>query len=149
MGKKPPSFRRCHLQCRRRRFYPWVVKIAGRRKWQPTPVFWPGESHGQRSLAVCTPWGHKESDTTERLNNNLVIWHGADTILLHWGPLQDNAEIEESGPGAGCPMCLHTMFLNCTRPGTEPLCSEPEAPSRWVQASGAVRPRASCCMSFV
>ena len=30
-----------------------------------TPVFWPGESHGQRSLAGYSPWGHKESDTTE------------------------------------------------------------------------------------
>jgi len=33
------------------RFDPWVGKIPGRRKWQPTPVFLPGESHGQRSLA--------------------------------------------------------------------------------------------------
>ena len=32
-----------------------------------TPVFLPGESHGQRSLAGCSPWGHKESDTTEPL----------------------------------------------------------------------------------
>ena len=32
---------------------------------QPTPVFFPGESHGQRSLAGCSPWGRKESDTTE------------------------------------------------------------------------------------
>ena len=39
-----------------------------RRKWQPTPVFWPGESHGQRSLVGYSPWGRKESDTTERLH---------------------------------------------------------------------------------
>ena len=38
---------------------------ALRRKWQPTPVFLPGESHGQRSLVGCSPWGHTESDTTE------------------------------------------------------------------------------------
>ena len=38
-----------------------------RRKWQPTPVFLPGESHGQRSLAGYSPWGRKKSDTTERL----------------------------------------------------------------------------------
>ena len=37
------------------------------REWQPTPVFLPGESHGQRSLGGCSPWGHKELDTTERL----------------------------------------------------------------------------------
>ena len=36
-----------------------------RRAWQPTPVFLPGKSHGQRSLVGCHPWGHKESDMTE------------------------------------------------------------------------------------
>ena len=36
-----------------------------RRKWQPTPVFLPGESQGQRSLVGCRLWGHAESDTTE------------------------------------------------------------------------------------
>ena len=36
-----------------------------RRKWQPTPVFLPGESHGRRSLVGCSPWGHTQSDTTE------------------------------------------------------------------------------------
>ena len=41
-----------HQQCRRPGFDPWVRKIPWRRKWQPTPVFLPGESHGQRSLVV-------------------------------------------------------------------------------------------------
>ena len=36
-----------------------------RRKWQPTPVFLPEESQGQRSLMGCRLWGHTESDTTE------------------------------------------------------------------------------------
>jgi len=40
-------------------------KIPWKRKWQPTPVFLPGESHGQRSLTGYSPWGRKESDTTE------------------------------------------------------------------------------------
>ena len=48
----------------------WVGKIPRRRKWQPTPVFLPGKPHGQRSLAGYSPRGHKESDTTEQLNNN-------------------------------------------------------------------------------
>ena len=43
-------------------------KLHWRRAWQPTPVFLPGESHGQRSLAGYGPWGRKESDTTELLN---------------------------------------------------------------------------------
>ena len=47
---------------------PGFRKIPWRRKWQPTPVFFPGKSHGQRSLAGYGPWGHKESNTTERLN---------------------------------------------------------------------------------
>ena len=43
-------------------FMPW------RRKWQPTPEFLPGESHGRRSLVGCCLWGHTESDTTEQLH---------------------------------------------------------------------------------
>ena len=49
----------------RRGFSSWVGKIPWRRKWQPTPVFLPGESHGQRSLVDYSPQGRKESDTTE------------------------------------------------------------------------------------
>ena len=41
--------------------------IPWRRAWQPTAVFLPGESHAQRSLAGYSPWGHRESDTTEQL----------------------------------------------------------------------------------
>ena len=63
---------RVHLQCRRRGFDPWVGKISWRRKWYPSPVFLPGESHGQRSLVGCSTWGCKESDTTERLNTCLA-----------------------------------------------------------------------------
>ena len=65
-------------QCRRLGFYPWVGKIPWRRKWQPTPVFSLGKSHGQRSLAT----GHgvtKESNTTQRLNNS----NNKDTHLLN------------------------------------------------------------------
>ena len=49
-------------------FNPWVGKIPWRRKWQPTPVFLPGESHGRRSLVGYSPWGRKESDTAEQLH---------------------------------------------------------------------------------
>ena len=41
-------------------------RVWRRRWWQPTPVLLPGKSHGRRSLVGCSPWGHKESDTTER-----------------------------------------------------------------------------------
>ena len=46
--------------------YPWIVNTPWRREWQPTPIFLPGESLGQRSLAGYSPWGHKESDMTEQ-----------------------------------------------------------------------------------
>ena len=52
---------RRHKRCM---FNPWVRKIPWRRKWQPTPVFSPGKFHGQRSLEVYNPWGHRESNTT-------------------------------------------------------------------------------------
>jgi len=44
--------------------FPWM------RAWQPTPVFLPGGSHGYRNLAGYNSWGHKESDTTERLSTS-------------------------------------------------------------------------------
>ena len=47
---------------------PWVRKIPWRRRWQPTPVFLPGESHGRRSLVGYSPRGGKELDMTERLH---------------------------------------------------------------------------------
>ena len=49
---------------------PWVRKIPWRNAWQRTPVFWPGESHGQRSLAGCSPWGPKEPDMNQRLSTH-------------------------------------------------------------------------------
>ena len=52
-GKKSPC------QCRRHRFDSWVRKSPWRRKWQPTPVFLPGESYRQGNLAGYSLWGHK------------------------------------------------------------------------------------------
>ena len=56
------------LQRERAGFGPWVRNIPWRRKWQPTPVFLSRESHGRRNLVGYSPWGRKESDTTECLN---------------------------------------------------------------------------------
>ena len=55
-----PVVKKRHERCG---FDPLVGKIPWRRVWQPAPVFLPGESHGQRSLEGCSPWGHKELDT--------------------------------------------------------------------------------------
>ena len=68
-GKEPAC------QCRRLWVQSLVEKIPWRRAWQPTPVFFPGEFHGQRSLAGYSPWGHRESDMTKRL-----------TLLSHCPP---------------------------------------------------------------
>ena len=55
----------CNAAMLQIRFNPWARKILWRRKRQPTPIFLPGESHGQRSLAGYSPWSHKESETIE------------------------------------------------------------------------------------
>ena len=55
-------------RCERPGFDPWVGKIPWRRAQQPTAVFLPGESQGQRSLAGCSPQGHTEFDVTERFS---------------------------------------------------------------------------------
>ena len=55
-GKEPACQCRRH---KRHKFDPWVRKIPWRRARQPTPVFLPGESHGQRSLVGCSPRDHK------------------------------------------------------------------------------------------
>ena len=72
------SGKKSACQCRRLGFDPWVRKICWSGKWQPTPVFLPGKSHGQRSLAGYSPRGHKELDTTEWLTHT----HG--TSRLSW-----------------------------------------------------------------
>ena len=59
-------------QCGRLGFDPWVRKIPWRRKWLPSPVFLPGEAHGQRSLVGYSPWDHRESDMTEPLTLTLM-----------------------------------------------------------------------------
>ena len=63
------------------RLNPWAGKIPWRRKWQPIPVFLPGQSHGQRNLAGYSPWSHKESDMTEQLTLVIVLLTKADSML--------------------------------------------------------------------
>ena len=53
---------------------PGSGKSPGGRKWQPIPVFLPGEFHGQRSLVGYSPWGHKELDMTEATQHTLLLW---------------------------------------------------------------------------
>ena len=72
-------------QCRRGQFHPWVGKIPWRRKWQPTPVFFPGESHGKRSLVCCSQSVHKKSDMTEDACNGYeVVYHHGFNFFLKY-----------------------------------------------------------------
>ena len=48
-------------------------EVTWGRKWKPTPVFMPGKFYGQRSLALYSPWGHKELDMTEQLNTQIHV----------------------------------------------------------------------------
>ena len=72
---------------RRRGFEPWVGKIPWRRVWQPTPVFLPGEFHGQSSLAGYSPWGTK--NRTCSLWGFLVPQPGTEpgcSAVIAWSP---------------------------------------------------------------
>ena len=73
-------------RCNRGGFYPWVGKIPWRRAWQPTPVFFAGKSHGQRSLAGYSPRGHKELDRIEQLNTHTHI----HTSICVWSSRKRN-----------------------------------------------------------
>ena len=87
MASLGAQWKRIHLQCRKRRLDPWARKISWRRKWQPTLVFLPGESQGQRSLAGHSPWGQEESDMTKQLKNNnperkMLIYHSSQRLCI-------------------------------------------------------------------
>ena len=70
-------------------------------QWQPTPVFLPGESRGQRSLASYSPWGFKELDITEQLN----------TTNIHTNTLQTNRTWCEH-LGTACNFGMESLILN-------------------------------------
>ena len=78
----------------RPRFDPWVGKIPWRKEWQPAPVFLPGEFHGQRSLAGYSPWGHKESDTTEHMYTHT---HTGQWIVTELETLNKNETQKDQG----------------------------------------------------
>ena len=68
-------------------------KIPWRRKRQPTPVFLPGESHGQRSLVDYSPWGRKELAMTERARTHTHTGHEAGALA---GEISSSSETTES-----------------------------------------------------
>ena len=99
-------------------FDPWVGKVPWRRKWQPTSIILPGESHEQRSLVGYSPWGRKESDTTERLSLSLFTFRGCQTLqvvgtaakwrvcLVYDKQITPSGQVQPRGP-AGHDPCGH------------------------------------------
>ena len=74
-------------ECKRRGFDPWVRKIPWRRKWQLTPVFLPGKSHGQRSLAGYSPRGCKRvghDSVTKQQQEEIPRFVNPSVIHLHF-----------------------------------------------------------------
>ena len=71
------------MQFKRPGFDPWVRKIPLRRKWQPTPIFLPGKSRGQRNLVGYNPWVTKESNMTKWLSRGYLPWLPV-TALHSW-----------------------------------------------------------------
>ena len=63
----------------------WSHRLQHRRRqWHPTPILFPGKSHGQRSLVGCSPWGLEESDTTERLHFHALKEMATHSSVLAW-----------------------------------------------------------------
>ena len=69
----------------------FVVQKLRRSQWRPTPVLLPGKSHGQRSLVGYSPWGHKESDTTEWLHFTSVCEYFE--IVKVWEMASSNVQL--------------------------------------------------------
>ena len=90
-GTKIPPALWCRQKLKQIKLY-WSIVNLRSGKWQPTSVFFPGESHGQRNLASCSPWGRKESDATSRLNNDSqrragTEWNGVCRVAARfWKP---------------------------------------------------------------
>ena len=77
-------------QCRRHKkleFDPWVRNIPWKREWQPTPIYLPGKSHGQRSLVGYSLWACKELDMTKRLTLPLSLYRQIWPVLGRFSTL--------------------------------------------------------------
>ena len=115
----------CHkflfsLNCYHLTYWHW------RRKWQPIPVFLPGEFHEQRSLAGYSSWGHKESDTTERLITHHSLTHSRIgmhpvvkfflwSLVPHMGPWPFCFSPPNTANTRQCRVCLWLLFSDYRR----------------------------------
>ena len=146
-------------QCRRHRRHgldPCFGKISWLRKWQPTPVFLPGKSHGQRSLAGYSPWGRKESHTIEELSTK-ICW----TTNLQDNPTAPLApHSAQCSHPATCDVSRQrstSAFMSHKKPAT-PKSSSPASPHVFAAQQGCrqevkcqsppIPPRNSPVMTF-
>ena len=110
----------------------WVGKIPWRKEWLPTPVFLPGESHGQRSLAGSYPWVLKESDTSEQLTHthnpttqlsphpSALLCQGVDTAETQFRKDGLSLESQVRPLEAAASVAATMPRLGQTRPGRLP-----------------------------
>ena len=133
-SKESPCRR--HRKCR---FNPWVVKIPWRRKWQPTPVFWPGESHG-----LYFPWAGKKSDTTEQISLS-KLYQASTIYVLNQSVQLSCSIISESLP-------LHGLqHSRLPRPSPTPGACSNSSPLSWLchpTISSSAVPFSYCLQSF-
>ena len=92
-GKEPTCQYRRHKRCR---FHPWARKIPWRRAWQPTPVFLPGESHGQRSLVDYSLWVEKSQTQLKRLCMHAHVRTHTHTLLYGFSHFLTHLSLELS-----------------------------------------------------
>ena len=106
-------------------FNPWVEEIRWRKAWQPAPVFLPGESHGQRSLVRYSPWGHKESNTTEETQHTRMRVHvitalrqclsSTGSFCLEHPPPHPAGSLERSAPAFPSPLNpVPALYSRCS-----------------------------------
>ena len=110
-GKEPA------WQCRRCGLYRWVRIFPGRKKWEPTPVFLPGKSHGQRRLVGCGPWGCIRAGhylSTKQQQNALK-----GSILSPWS----SAGRASCWPGQ-CPGASFWELQRAEKPGSFLICHQ-------------------------
>ena len=131
-------------QCRRRKkreLDPRVRKSPWKRKGQLTPAFLPGESHGQRSLVGYSPWGGKESDTTEWLSihthKETTQTHAFLTTRasLTTGPFPQ-LPLEQPLLRTGCVCCLWLLHTHSSQ-GHPPIQLCPT--EAWLEITGAIK----------
>ena len=128
----PPSWghgKESVCRCRRLGFYPSVRNIPWRRKWQPTLVFLPGESHGPRSLVGYSPWGYK------RFGHNL-----ATNTFTSLSPVSQDTSVEE--PSSSEP---RLSFLSCKIRMLIAPASRLVPGMSWAHGRGLAQSKGSIC----